>query len=70
MQFPLTFWDLGLWLAIVTIIVLATAEIISPYDGEVTIFIEKRRLETAALILALSFMLIVAIRLYEIMALP
>jgi len=69
-QFPLTFWDLGLWLVAVTIILLATAEIVSSYYGEATLFIEKRRLETAALILDLLFMFTVAIRVLEKIALP
>jgi len=70
MQFPMSFWELGLWLAVVAIIFLATAEIVSSYYGEATIFIEKRRLETAALILGLLFIFIVALRVYEIIALP
>jgi len=70
MQIPLSFWDFGLWLAVVAIILLATAEIISSYYGEGTIFVEKSRLEIAALILGLIFMFIVAIRVYEIIALP
>jgi len=69
MQIPLSFWDFGLWLAVVAIILLATAEIISSYNGEATIFIEKSRLEKAALILGLIFIFIVAIRVYEIIAL-
>jgi len=70
MQFPLSFWDFGLWLAVVSIILLATAEIISSYNGEATIFIEKSRLEKAALVLGLIFIFIVAIRVYEIIVLP
>jgi len=70
MQIPLSFWDFGLWLAVVAIILLATAEIISSYYGEATIFVEKSRLEIAALILGLIFIFIVAIRVYEIIALP
>jgi len=70
MQIPLSFWDFGLWLAVVAIILLATAEIISSYYGEGTIFVEKSRLEKAALILGLIFIFIVAIRVYEIIALP
>ena len=70
MQFPLSFWDFNLWLAVVTIIVLTTAEIVFSYYGEATLFIEKRRLETAALILGLLLMFTVAIRVLELIALP
>jgi len=69
-QFPLTFWDFSLWLAVVAIILLATAEIVSSYYGEATLFIEKSRLEIAAIILSLLSMFNVAIRLYQIIALP
>jgi len=69
MQFPLTFWDLGPWLAVVAILLLATATIIYSYYGEATIFIEKNRLIKAALILSLLFMFIVALRVYQIIAL-
>ena len=70
MQLPLTFWDFSLWLTVVTIILLATAEIISSYYGEATLFIEKNRLEIAALILGLLFMFTVAVRAYQIIAFP
>jgi len=70
MQFPMSFWDFDLWLAVVSIIFLATTEIVSSYYGEATIFIEKNRLRTAALILGLLFIFTVALRVYEIIALP
>jgi len=70
MPIPLSFWDFSLWLAVVAIIFLATTEIISSYYGEATIFIEKKRLRTAALILALLYIFIVALRVYEIITLP
>jgi len=69
-QFPLTFWDLVVWLAVVTIILLATAEIVSSYYGEATLFIEKDRLGTAALILSLLSIIIAAMRVYQIIAFP
>jgi len=69
-QFPLTFWDLGLWLAVVTILLLVTAAIVSSYYGEATLFIEKNRLEIAALILGLLFIFTVAVRVYQMIAFP
>jgi len=66
MQFPLTFWDTSLWLAITAIILLATAELISPYYGQTNLFIEKRRLRQVALLLGVLFMITVAIRIYGI----
>lgn len=66
MQFPLSFWDISLWLAITSIILLATSELISPYYGQTNLIIDKRKLRTAALILSTLFMLTVLIRIYEI----
>jgi len=70
MDFPLTFWDISLWLAITAIILLATAEIISPYYGRISLIIEKRRLRQAALILGILFMITVTIRIYGIIVSP
>jgi len=66
MQFPLTFWDISLWLAVTAIILLATAELISPYYGRTNLVIEKGRLRQAALLLGILFMITVAIRIYGI----
>jgi len=66
MEFPLTFWDTSLWLAITAIILLATAELISPYYGQTNLLIEKRRLRQVALLLGILFMITVAIHTYGI----
>jgi hypothetical protein len=66
MQFPLSFWDISLWLAITAIILLITSEIISPYYGKTGILIEKRRLRIVALTVGLIFMFTVFIRIYQI----
>jgi len=68
MQFPLTFTDISLWLAITAIILLITSELISPYYGRANLLIDKRKLRTTALTMGILFMLTVAIRIYEIMA--
>jgi len=70
MQFPLTFWDISLWLAIIAIILLATAELISPYYGRTNLIIEKRRMRQAALLLGILFMTTVIIRIYAIIISP
>lgn len=49
MQFPLTFSDISLWLAITAMILLITSELISPYYGRINLLINKGRLRTAAL---------------------
>jgi len=66
MNFPLSFWDISLWLAVAAIILQATSELLSPYYAKTGILIEKRRLRTAALTLGLLFMFTVFIRIYQI----
>jgi hypothetical protein len=68
MRFPLSFWDISLWLAITAVILLATSELISPYYGQTSLIIEKGRLRRAAVLLGLLFVLTVLIRIY--MAMP
>ena len=62
MNFPLSLWDISLWLAVTAIILLATYELLSPYYGKTVIFIEKNRLRTATLIVTTFFFFTVLIR--------
>jgi len=70
MSFPLTFWDIGLWIAVIAIILLATLEVLSPYYGQTSIVIEENRLKMVALFFALLFVLIILIQVYRIITLP
>ena len=62
----MTFWDISLWLAVTAIILLATAELISPYYGRIDLLIEKGRLKQVAILTGMFFMVTVAIRIYQI----
>ena len=66
MQFPLTFWDLSLWLAIISIILLVTAELVSPYYGQTNLLINRKRLRRVALTMGVLFLITVAIRIVGI----
>jgi len=68
MQFPLSFLDISLWLAVTAIILLVTSELISPYYGKTNIIIDKKRLRAVSLIFGLLFMFTVFIRIYFIIA--
>jgi hypothetical protein len=63
-KFPLTFSDITLWLAITSIILLATSELISPYYGKTNLIIEKNRLRTVALTIGILFILMIVIQIY------
>jgi hypothetical protein len=66
MDFPLSFWDISLWLAVTTIILLITSELISPYYGKTNLLINKKRLRNVALTMSILFLITVAIRIYGI----
>ena len=64
------FWDISLWLAVTAIILLVTAELISPYYGRTNLVMEKKRLKQAALLLGVLFLITVAVRIYGIITSP
>lgn len=64
MQFPLSFSDIILWLAITAIILLATSELISPYYGKTNLLIDKNRLRLAALGVSIVFIVSVLAQIY------
>jgi hypothetical protein len=70
MDFPLSFWDISLWLAVTAIILLITSELISPYYGKTNIVINKKRLRNVALIVSTLFLITVAIRIATIIISP
>ena len=68
MQFPLSFWDIGLVLAVVAIVLLITSELASPYHGRRTLAIEKKVLRTSALMFGFAFLFTVLVRVYQIIS--
>ena len=70
MQFPLSFWDLSLWIAVTAIILLITAELTSPYNTQANLIINNNRLEKAALTMGILFLITVAIHIYTIITSP
>ena len=66
MNFPLSFWDISLFLAVTAIILLVTSELISPYYGKTNLLINKKRLKNTALAASTLFLVTVAIRVVSI----
>jgi len=63
MYFPLSLWDLSLWIAVTAIILLVTSELLAPYSDYLGDFvIEKKRLRIVALVLGAAFMVTVFLR--------
>jgi hypothetical protein len=70
MDFPLSFSDTSLLLAITAIILLVTSELISPYYGKTNLIVNKKRLRNTALAVSALFLLTVAIRVITIIISP
>jgi hypothetical protein len=70
MDFPLSFWDISLWLAVTAIILLTTSELISPYFGKTNLLINKKKLRNIALTVSTLFLTTVAIRIVTIIISP
>ena len=70
MNFPLSFWDISLWLAITAIILLITSEMLSPHYGKINIRIERKRLKNVAFAGSILFLATVAIRIISIVSTP
>jgi hypothetical protein len=63
MSFPLSVTDIGLWLAVMAIILLITSELLSSStEYSQNIVIEKKRLRLVALALGIGFMITVVMR--------
>jgi hypothetical protein len=66
MNFPLSVSDIGLWLAVMAIIVLITSELLSSSTGySRNIVIERTRLRFVALGLGIGFMITVVLRVFQ-----
>jgi len=65
-QFPFDFWNISLWLAVTSIILLITAQLASAYDGKATLIIDLKKLKTMALVIGVLFLVTVAMRIYGI----
>mgnify|MGYP001099491669 CR=1 FL=1 len=70
MRFPLSFWDVSLWLAITAILLLITSEMLSPRYGKINIRINRKRLKNAAFALSTLFLATVTIRIFTIILAP
>ena len=63
MYFPLSIWDISLWMAVTAIILLVTSELMAPYSDYFGDFlIDRNRLRIASLGLGVAFMVTVVLR--------
>jgi hypothetical protein len=62
MAFIISFLDVALWLAIISIIVLVMSEMLSPYHGRVKMRINLSRLRRASMMSGVVFFSLAAVR--------
>jgi len=67
MQFPLSFWDISLWLAITALILLLTTELIVQSHGKTKFPIKKKKLRNATYLIGISFIFTIILRIYELL---
>lgn len=66
MNFPMSFSDISLWLAVMAIILLVTSELLTSPAGPLrNLAIEKNRLRLLALALGLGFIITVIMRAFN-----
>ncbi len=68
MQFPLSIWDISLWLAVTSMILFVASELTSPLYGSTSILINKKALKNVAIFTAILFIITVLIKIYEIIS--
>ncbi len=65
-QFPLSFWDTSLLLAVTSIVLLITSEMLSPYYGRKNLLVDKKRLRQVSMVFSIMFLATVAINILGI----
>lgn len=61
-----TIWDVALWLAGSSLIMLVASEVLAPYVSKRNIVIEVKKLRSVAIVFAIAFLLTVGIRVISI----
>lgn len=61
-SFAFNLWDIGLWLAVSSIVLLITSEMLAPHYGRARTVIDVKRLRVIAIVSGLTFLIIAAIR--------
>ena len=67
MTFPLTFWDISLLLAVSSVVLLVTSELLSVHYGRIGARINRSKLKNAAIVFSILFLITVALRIAGIL---
>ena len=61
-MFNFSFWDLALWLAASSVVMLVASELLAPYFGRKTVLIDAKKLRIVAIIFSLASIFTVGVR--------
>ena len=66
MTFPLSLSDMNILLGVVALLLLVTSTLVSSYHGKVKILISKKRLSGVAAVIAILFLVTVAVKIMDV----
>ncbi len=66
MVFMTSLWDIGIWLAVSSIIMLVTSEVVSPHYGRINMLIDFNRMRKVAVTLGIAFLLVASLNILSI----
>jgi hypothetical protein len=66
MTFPLSLSDMNILLGVVALLLLVTSTLVSSYHGKVKILISKKRLSGVAAVVAILFLVTVAVKIMDV----
>ena len=66
MPFSLSLWDLSLWLAASSIVLLVTSEVLLELIGENQVRVDRTRVRIAGFVVAILFLITIALRIFEV----
>lgn len=70
MNLPLTFFDFSLWIAIITIILLVTVQLLMSQIGKNHIRVNRKRLKKITYIMTILFIIISGVRIINAILFP
>ena len=62
MSFDISLWDLGIWFAFSSIIMLLVSEVVSPYYGRTNVLLEIKKMRKIAIGFGIAFIIIASLK--------
>jgi len=68
MTFMISLWDIGLWLAVSSFLMIVTSELISPHYGRINTVIEFKRIRRLALSVGIAYLCVASINIVSMLS--